>query len=205
VRSPCPITVVIGLLLSAACSTPQRPERPAPPGSPSIAIICEHAGSHSRALLGSELEVAVWPDGRIVWAALKGQPEPGLLEARVDPSQVTALLARLADQYVLEEDSFRLSWYGPDSSYRVIQLVSGEECVRLRSWHESFEDNPNVVTVNGVGILPQGQSREELLAGATPEWERFLLVWRDVRTTVAGWIPPTGEPCAESIDPTQFR
>jgi hypothetical protein len=123
-----------------------------------------------------------------------------LREAHIERAEVEALLARMRAEHVFESDAFRHSWFGPDSDYIVIQLVSGGECVRLKSWHEGYEDNPNLAVVNGVGVVLQEEPREAVMARATPEWLRFLGVWRDVRSTVASWIPANGVPCRDALD-----
>ncbi|HEX5011780.1 MAG TPA: hypothetical protein VFY71_15415 [Planctomycetota bacterium] len=194
------VTVAILAAIGGGCASVERPDCTAEPGSPAIAITRVHNSMRRSEASGPELEVAAWPDGRLVWMPQGPGSTADLLEAHIEPQKVSALLGRLRNEHAFEAGSFRRFWVGVDSDYVVIQLVSGNECVRLQSWHESFEGIPNLATVNGTGFVLQGESREEVMARATPEWLQSLQVWRDVRSTVAGWIPADGEPCAVPVD-----
>ena len=73
---------------------------------------------------------------------------------------------------VVREHFSELRWtnYGPDSCYREIEIVRGDEHVRLRSWHSVFEENPVlVVGSHGVTAL-NGRSRAEYLAQDDPAY-----------------------------------
>ena len=186
--------------LGGACTEAKRPEISVGAAAPAVAITHVHFGGVPGSRTGPELEVAVWPDGRIVWDADSGAPGTDLREARIDPRKVLDLLERMRDDRVFEAGAFRCSWFGPDSDYLVIQLVSGSDRARLSSWHEGFETNPKLAVVNGVAIALGNEPREAVMASATPEWLEFLQVWRDIRGTVAGWIPAGGEPFSGRID-----
>jgi len=178
---PLVISVVLAAL-GAACVALPRPTCTAAPGAPAIAITLVYGMNAPTARIGRDLQVAAWPDGRLVWAIDPDHPDAGWLESRVEPEHVAALLDDLCARGVFEDEDFWRPHYGPDGDYVVIQLVSGTDCIRLRSWHELF-----------------GMSGFDLMDGREAS-RRFLAAWSDIRMTVAGWIPATGVPCAEPMD-----
>lgn len=193
--------VAVLLALGVSCAEPDPPAEIGPglgPQAPAIAIL-SIPGSNTPTVLrparaGPDLEVAVWPDGRIIWAARGASEDRHLLEARIGPKLVTALIEELRSRRVFLDAVFSEVHYGPDSDYTLIQIVAGAERVELRSWHERFESNPNlVVTEHGVGAL-QGESREAAMQRSSPDYRRFRAVWSHIRSTLASWIPATGAP-----------
>src|SRR5262245_28575940 len=171
----------------AACVALPRPVCTADSGSPAVAICLVYGGNALPARTGAGLQLAAWPDGRLGWAIDPSHPDAGWLEARIEPERIEALLDDLCARGVFEDEDFWQPHFGPDGDYVVIQLVSGADCIRLRSWHELF----------GMSGFDQLESRETS--------QRFLAAWSDVRMTVASWILADGMPCAEPPDLKRLR
>jgi hypothetical protein len=162
---------------------------------PAVAIFEESLGRAApRSDPSPRLQVAIWPDGQIIWANDQAKGGPPFLSARIEPRKVQALLDRFEREHVFDSKSFRHSWFGPDSSFTTIWLQSGTRHTRLESWHEGFEQRPNLVALStGVTSL-NGTSREEALRKDTEEYQRFRRIWSDLRSSVSALVPKHGEP-----------
>jgi hypothetical protein len=161
---------------------------------PSIAVFGEALGKRAPGSdSGSHLSVAIWPDGRIIWSRDRDRGGPPYLSGRIEPKQVQALLDRFDRESVFDARSFRHSWFGPDSSFTTIWLQSGKQHTRLQSWHEGFEERPNLVALStGITSL-EGRTREEALRADTKEYQRFRRIWADLRAAIAALVPKQGE------------
>jgi len=146
-------------------------------------------GSASPAERVDELPVAVWGDGRLIWRGSEG-----MLEGRVDPSAVVALIDRLDRLGAFGTGSVYERHFGPDSGYVVVDLHAGDRRLRYESWHESAEGSERVVaTARGLEVL-EGRERDKVLAEQPDGYRRFLRAWSEIRTTARGWIPSSGTP-----------
>ena len=135
------------------------------------------------------VEAAVWADGRIAWRA-----GDAMRQARIDPADVHALLERLLRNGAFGDGKVDLVHFGPDSGFEVIEVRHAGRVLRMRSWHELFERNPNlVVTSAGVGSL-EGRDRDAVLAAEPPEYRQFRRTWFDIRSAVRSWVPSDGQP-----------
>ena len=140
------------------------------------------------------LEVAVWGDGRIVW-----RQNGSLLQGRVDPGKIDALLQRLHREGVFGSGAVAYVNYGPDSRFDVVELRLPDRTLKLESWHEGFEQNPNLVaTSHGVMAL-EGRTREAVLSAEPAEYLRFRRIWSDIRSTVRAWTPAEAQPFTGTV------
>jgi hypothetical protein len=167
---------------------------------PTIAVFTDSMGlAAPGANRGPHYLTIAWSDGRIVWARDQQSGGPPYLTAQIEPSRVQQLLKQFAERGVFEKSGLRHSWLGPDSSYQAIWLSSGDDHVQLRTWHELFERNPNVVVINGGVTSLDGRSREEVIGNDTKAFREFRAVWSDLRAAVSGLIPPDGAPYSDAI------
>ncbi len=153
---------------------------------------------------GPQLHVAIWPDGRIIWARQDSTPDPPLLESKIDPAIVSLFLADLQSRRVFDDPSLAGAYFGPDSAYTVIHVASGGTCVKLQSWHELFEANAQLVaTDHGIESL-SGRTREAVLKDQSNSYRRFRQVWAHIQETVSTWLPATGTPFRGRLDTTAW-
>lgn len=140
-----------------------------------------------------EVTIAVWNDGRIVW-----RKDDGLLQSHIDVKQIDALIQRLHDEGVFGDGSSYYGNFGPDSSFRVIEVTLPDRQLKMASWHEAADGSTNVVaTARGLEVL-EGRDRNAVLASQPPEYLRFVRIWSEIRSTVDSWIPVDGEPFTET-------
>lgn len=137
----------------------------------------------------NNLQCAVWPNGTIVW-----RDGRSLLQSRVEPAKIDALLQRLHAEGVFGDGNTYFANVGPESSvFDVIQIRLSDRSLKLASWHERFAQNPRVVvTSRGVESL-DGRDPEEVLRFDAPEYYRFRKIWSEIRDAVRSWQPTRGE------------
>lgn len=146
-----------------------------------------------------EVDTAVWSDGKIVW-----RKDDGLFLSHIDIKQIDALLQRLHEEGVFGDGSTYYGNFGPDSSFRIIEVNLPDRKLKMASWHEAMDGNPKAVaTARGLEAL-EGRDRNAVLASQPPEYKRFVRIWSDVRSTVESWRPTEGEPFNETV-PVDFR
>lgn len=138
--------------------------------------------------------VAVWTDGRIVWSAKRQDGGPPYEQGSIGPENARSMLDEIRSAFLMTtgRDSVDWSSFGPDSDYTVIALMDGPSRLRLRSWHEQFEANPNLV-VTDWGVTELGdRSRDEVLAEEPEDYRQFRALWSFVRSRASAVIPHTG-------------
>ncbi|MFI5378926.1 MAG: hypothetical protein ACHRHE_06500 [Tepidisphaerales bacterium] len=140
------------------------------------------------------VETAVWGDGRIVWRT-KGS----LVQGRVDTKKIDGLLQRLHRDGMFGDGKVDCGHWGPDSTFEAIEVRLADRELHLSSWHELYEQNPQLVaTSSGVESLGS-RNRAAVLAAEPEEYQRFRRTWSDIRTTVRSWTPLEGEPFTGTI------
>ena len=137
--------------------------------------------------------VALWADGRIVWSDNSIEGGPPYREATLEPARVEELLKNLEERDVFADPglSSRL-YFGPDSTWSAIVVLHDGKYLNMQSWHELFEQRPNLVgTAQGITSLGQ-RSREEVLADQPEEYREFRRVWSVVKEALLALIPGEG-------------
>ncbi|MCC6360300.1 MAG: hypothetical protein IT450_16275 [Phycisphaerales bacterium] len=85
--------------------------------------------------------------------------------------------------------------FGPDSAATAITVRCDGEAIELISWHELFEQNPNLIaTEHGITTL-DGRDRATVAAGASAEYRQFREAWDRIRELGQGLVPEIGEAC----------
>jgi hypothetical protein len=165
--------------------------RASPEVSPALVVMIEGNRLHPD---GSNplILVAAWMDGRIVWSEDQKEGGRPLLEGRIDPERIGTFLRKFEQRSVFEKEHFRRSWLGPDSRFHLIYLRSGEKQVRIETWHELAERNPNLVVENGSITPLRGRDRQEVIAADTEEFREFREVWEELRKAASDLIPEQG-------------
>lgn len=142
---------------------------------------------------GPMVIAALWNDGRIVWSESHIKGGPPYKEGRFPREKLESLLTSLEGNRAFSDTSLARAWFGPDSSYTTIAIDDGRRRLRLQSWHESFEQNTNLVAT-AAGITPlRGRKLEDMLRQQPEEYRRFREIWSEIREAVAVLIPKTVE------------
>lgn len=142
---------------------------------------------------------ALWKDGRIVWSESHIQGGPPYLQGQFAPSQLASLLDKLEGRGVFTNAALARVYFGPDASYTTIAIAEGNRRLRMRSWHELYEQNTNVVaTAAGLTSL-RGQQRNDVLRQQPLEFRQFRQTWSELREAVDTLIPKNGEAFAGEI------
>ena len=176
------LIALIGCERNASSTENTKSEKP---------VIVYYTFRYSRDLEGppEQLNAAVWRDGRIVW-----REDDNLLQSRIEVKQIDALLQRLNDEGAFGDGSTYEGHFGPDSSFRVLEVNLPDRQLKLASWHEGRETIPNLVAT-AEGIVPlDGRDRDAVLAAQPPEYQRFRRIWSEIRSTLDSWKPADGEP-----------
>ena len=169
----------------------------APP--PAIAVTIEARGETLAAVDSPRIIMAAWLDGRLIWSHDQTKGGAPFLTAQIDPAKILAVLDRFEKEDVFKKDKVRRSWFGPDSSFHSVWLKSGVRHVQVRTWHELFEANPNLVAVNGGITALNGRKREDVIQSDTKEFQTFRKLWTDIRTSTSALIPKAGKPFADPL------
>jgi hypothetical protein len=166
---------------------------------PVIAVTIDGGGMRTDWQLYPRIIMAVWPDGKIIWSEDPAKGGLPFRVSRIEPAKTQALLTKFEKQSVFQKDEFRHSWFGPDSTYHSIWLSTGAKHIRVESWHELLETNPNLVVTNGGVASLEGRKREDVIASDTKEFQTFRKLWSDLRTSTSSLIPKEGTPHTEPL------
>ena len=148
---------------------------------------------------GPQIITAVWNDGRIVWSQSPVGGGAPYREGRFEPDKLASLLDTLEGRGTFTNASLARARVGPDSSSTIIAIDDGRRRLRMRSWHELFEQGTNlVVTSQGVEPLA-GRNRQEVLEQQPEDYRRMRQTWSEIRQGVAALVPKAGEPFEGTI------
>lgn len=182
------------VLMLVSCIPRQSFAEPLTKATPSIALTIEGGGLNADWKSYPRILMVAWPDGRVVWSVDQKKGGPPFREASVNPSSIQATLTKFEKTGVFQNESFRHSWFGPDSTYHSIWLCHGGKHTRVETWHELFETNPNLVVVNGGVTSLDGRKRADVIASDTKEFQGFRTLWSDLRSQLMALTPKKGNP-----------
>jgi hypothetical protein len=166
--------------------------------APPVISVRLHASRPGAAGKNPGLLFAAWNDGRVVWSSDRAKGGDPLLTAKVEPEKIAALLQHASAMKELTDPKFQRGYVGPDASYLTITLRLDGEVAELLSWHELYEENPNIVSLPGLTPL-DGRKREDVLKTAPQDFLRFREIWQDLRTEISKLTPKEGEPYQEAV------
>jgi hypothetical protein len=146
---------------------------------------------------GPQVLVAVWSDGRVVWSKDDREGGPPYREGRIPVERVRKLLDAQAATGVFGDAALDRAHFGPDSHFTVIAAADGRRRLCLRSWHELFEANPNLVATEGGVTALEGRDRAAVLAAQPEAYRRYRRTWADLRAAIRGLIPAEGRDAGE--------
>lgn len=120
---------------------------------------------------GPRLILGLWKDGHIVWSLDQVRGGPPYRSGEIGSSELRKLLANIDERGVFDDPKLAWSWVPIDSDFTtILARFSGREGV-LRSRHE-IEEAMGRVTLHN-----------------TPEFRRFMSVWKEIRRRAALLIP----------------
>ena len=86
---------------------------------------------------------------------------------------------------------------GLDADYTSFAVVDKTHWLHMLSWHEVFEDNPNLVATNhGIDSL-NGRNRNDVLAAQPAPYRRFRQAWAFTRNKLISLVPEEGKPAPD--------
>jgi hypothetical protein len=186
------LTAIVGDIVVLAiertlADEPQLVVRPISEADSVLAVYCGSLG------LGAVNKVPLifvaWPDGYVVWSADRLKGGPPYRAARVDPKQVTALLARFDKDGLFADEKLSQEHVGPGGSYTTVLIKSGKKRLEMVSWHELFEASGDLVAHhNGVSALLGGR-RLEVLRKSPADYLYYRWVWSETRGKLTDLIP----------------
>jgi len=158
-------------------------------GIPAAAVYVRHDGwEHGQV----RLILAIWKDGYAVWSENQVGGGPPYQTGDVDPQRLTAVLNKLEGAGVFRDPALKKPYFGLDSSSTVVAVADGCRALHMRSWHELFESNPNLVATSyGITSL-DGRDREAVLRSEPKSYRHFRSVWKYVRDELAAILPKEG-------------
>lgn len=129
---------------------------------------------------GRLLIMGLWGDGRMVWSAdpvFGGRP---YFEVKLHGERLYGVLHSFRRLFARWTGS-ALEYHPEGASHVELICTVGGADRRLASWHESFETNSELA-MSQLGVLRLGgRSRDDVLAGASPDYRRFRILWDDIR------------------------
>jgi hypothetical protein len=153
-------------------------------GTDRVAAISVHGGRFSK----FRLIIGVWADGTVIWSNDRQRGGKPYFRGNVVAARLQQLLTDLEAAGFFEPNT-RTSYYGPDSSYHVIEARIGRKYQALESWHEGPSTQPDlVVTDRGISIIQPGQPRPQ----ASPEYQSFISTWARARESIWAIVPASG-------------
>ncbi len=158
-----------------------------------IACVYKAGCGKRRMEQSTDIIVAVWKNGQIIWSddAVNGGAPYRI--GKIEIKKVDAVLDGFEKEELFNNSNLSIHNYGPDSAFIVIAIMDRGRCLNMNSWHELFEDNPNLVaTSEGITTL-EGHERDEILAAEPDAYRYYRKVWMDVRSALADLIPGDGE------------
>jgi|SRR5262245_48937852 len=183
-----PWCVVLSVGVATVCA--EEPKVTVRPISDADSVIAVYREDHGRASGGGPAMIlAAWPDGHVVWSADRVKGGAPYRAGRVDPKKLTALLARFDNDGLFADDRLNQAHFGPDSQFITVYIKTGKSQVKMRSWHELFEESDKrVVDHRGVATL-EGRRRLDVLREAPAEYLFFRSVWSETRGRLNDLVP----------------
>jgi hypothetical protein len=127
-------------------------------------------------------ELAVWSDGRVQWGH-RTNDGVSTKTAALGVSKCLEFVAKLKRVGFFDEAKVdRRTWFGPDHGYIAIEGFLDGQPHYLKSWHEQFERNTNLVVVDGWVEPLDGRARDAAVGKSSPDYKRFRRLWSDVRS-----------------------
>ena len=186
-KTPSLLAVLLVLLSGGAA-------RAADTNAPTL-MICRFAGGPARTgEIGFPVIAALWADGRIVWSESHIQGGPPYRQGRFAREKLDSLLDTLERKQVFRDAAQFRGSFGPDAGYTTIAIDDGRRRVRIQSWHESFEQNTNLVATAGGITTLRGAKREDVLRKQPEAYRRLRNTWAEIRQAVEALIPKSGQP-----------
>jgi hypothetical protein len=130
-----------------------------------------------------------WPDGSIVWSLDRINGGPPYRTGKVDTTKVSALLKRFKSDGLLANKNLNRAYFGADSQFTTVYIKSGENQVKMQSWHELFEADGKLVADDAGIRSVEGQDRLGILKKASAEYLFFRFVWSETRGKINELIP----------------
>jgi hypothetical protein len=154
---------------------------------------------HPSASTRTKLVLVAWGDGYVVWSGNQEQGGPPYLAGEVEPSRLSAVLARAKEDGVFRDESLGQGRFGPDSKFTVIFLKAGKQQLLMRSWHELYEHGGKVVA-KSTGLTPlEGSDRLGALRHEPAEYLYYRMVWSELRSRAFSLLPTESRPVAGEI------
>ena len=180
--------IALGALLFAAPSNPVRPtSRPITDADSVVAIYNERFG------ITSQLVLAVWKDGHVVWSEDPLYGGAPYHAGRIEPKRLASFVSAL-DQDGLFAQQDGVVRLATDRSFTTILIRSGKKKIKMQSWHELAEGGGKLV-VSSRGLIPlNGRPLFEALRGEPAEYLFFRFLWSEIRSRAAGLVPSAGVP-----------
>jgi hypothetical protein len=112
---------------------------------------------------GTQVVLAIYEDGRIVWSQDQSGGGPPYLVRAIDEKDIKVTIESLESMGVSSDRSLNVPNWGPDATHAAIAIADGPRTLLMESWHEIFESDSNiVVTSRGVEAL-NGRNRQAVL------------------------------------------
>ena len=176
-----------------------RPDPPIPvradksSDGPVIAIF-RHAGNVVKSKYHAPyIEFAVWNDGAVIWRDNPNRPDSRLLTANVRPEAVDKLFEKLSVSRLLDPE-LRWQQHGPSSGYISIEIATSEHKIELSSWHEGFEQSPNLICTDfGAEAMEPGRTKQDYINEWSPAYRLFRTNWAVIRDESSEMIESDGK------------
>jgi len=89
--------------------------------------------------------------------------------------------------------------FGPESIFTTIYIKSRKKQLKMRSWHEYYEQNAESVVNEGGVHTDKDHGRLKMLKESSKEFLFYRLMWNEIRLKTSHLIPSESKPMKGKI------
>lgn len=183
------LALLFGFCLHPPCiDEPKVQARPISEANSVLAVYVEDHGLRPSAG-GPAIILLAWTDGRIIWSTDRVNGGGPYRTGALTQKKLQTRSGGFEQAGLFADEKLNQAYFGPDSSFTTVHIKFGEKQLKMRSWHELFEESGTHVADPGVSAL-NGRRRLDVLRSSPVDYLFFRFVWSETRSKLRDLIPP---------------
>jgi len=136
---------------------------------------------------GQGIIFRLYSDGTAIYSGDDFEVGPPYYTIKIPQDQITGFFDDMKRHEIFSGET-QLFYSGPSSGCVRIYLNNDGQTLWFCSWHELYEDNPNlIVTEDGVFPL-EGRDKTKIIESQDEDYKLFLSKWKFIRDSVKNLI-----------------